>query len=65
MLKEIYLYYFVNEVVYVNIDLEVIDKFSGKVVMCVVLVDVKVIDVVIVVVVDVMKLMCEMLVYWW
>lgn len=50
MLKDSYFYYLVSEVVYVNIDLEVINKYIGECVICVVFVDVEVIDKVIVVV---------------
>lgn len=50
MLKESYFYYLVSEFEYVNIDLEVINKYIGEVVIKVVMVDVDIIDKVIVVV---------------
>ncbi len=41
MLKETYPYYLANEAVYANTDLEVTDKFSGKVATRVALADAK------------------------
>lgn len=53
MLKESYFYYLVSELYYVNIDLDVINKYIGEVVIKVVMVDVDIIDKVIVVVEEV------------
>ena len=61
MLKETYPYYLANEAVYANTDLEVTDKFSGKVATRVALADAKAIDAAIAAAVDAAKPMREML----
>lgn len=48
-----------------NVDFEVFDKFIGEVVICVVCVDVFVIDEVIIVVDKVIDVMCEFVFYEW
>ncbi|POM16002.1 putative aldehyde dehydrogenase AldY [Burkholderia cepacia] len=63
MLKETYPYYLANEAVYANTDLEVTDKFSGKVATRVALADAKAIDAAIAAAVDATKPMREMPAY--
>ncbi|MBZ5791780.1 aldehyde dehydrogenase family protein [Burkholderia contaminans] len=63
MLKEAYPYYLANEAVYANTDLEVTDKFSGKVATRVALADAKAIDAAIGAAVDAAKPMRELPAY--
>ncbi|CAB3962625.1 aldehyde dehydrogenase [Burkholderia cenocepacia] len=63
MLKETYPYYLANEAVYANTDLDVTDKFSGKVATRVALADAKAIDAAIGAAVDAAKPMRELPAY--
>jgi acyl-CoA reductase-like NAD-dependent aldehyde dehydrogenase len=63
MLKDTYPYYLANEAVYANTDLEVTDKFSGKVATRVALADAQAIDAAIGAAVDAVKPMRELPAY--